>query len=113
MYMQQVGLHHAGPAGPLVRGRVVAAAQAGRAAGTPRFGQTSGPNGFRTLPVLKVPLGPSPNDPSMPLELQMEVMTPEGMLALHCNPCDNSLARCTRSHAAGTRQGRYMYHSLS
>lgn len=58
---------------------MVAAAQAGRAAGpAPRFGQQSGPNGFRTLPVLKVPLGPSPNDPSTPLELQMEVMVPEG-----------------------------------
>lgn len=68
---------HAEPFRPQVRGRVVAAAQAGRAAGTPRFGQISGPNGFRTLPVLKVPLGPSPNDPTMPLELQMEVMTPE------------------------------------
>lgn len=43
-----------------------------------RFGTTSGPNGFRTLPVLNVPLGPSPTDPSMPLELQMEVMVPEG-----------------------------------
>lgn len=55
---------------------MVAGSQAGR--GAPRFGQQSGPNGFRTLPVLKVPLGPSPNDPSMPLELQMEVMVPEG-----------------------------------
>lgn len=35
--------------------------------------------------MLKVPLGPSPNDPTMPLELQMEVMTPEGMRAFLCN----------------------------
>jgi hypothetical protein len=27
--------------------------------------------------VLKVPLGPSPNDPTMPLELQLEVLTPQ------------------------------------
>lgn len=60
------------------RNAVIAAAQAGRAAGQPRFGQTSGPNGFRTLPVIKFPMGSSPNDPSTPLEVQMEVLTPEG-----------------------------------
>jgi hypothetical protein len=60
------------------RQTVVAAAQAGSGVGAPRFGQISGPNGFRTLPVVKVPCGFSPNDPSMPLEIQMEVLTPEG-----------------------------------
>ena len=76
----------------LPRQAVLAAATAGRASSAPRFGDTSGPNGFRTLPILKVPLGPSPNDPSMPLELQMEVLTPEGGLfnglvaSLVCGP---------------------------
>jgi hypothetical protein len=75
---------------------VVAAAQAGRAAGpAPRFGQQSGPNGFRTLPVLKVPLGPSPNDPSMPLELQMEVMVPEGETVTPLSVAMKQSAYCT------------------
>jgi hypothetical protein len=58
---------------------VAAAAQAGGAGSTcaPRFAQQQGPQPVTTLPVLKVPLGPSPNDPSMPLELQLEVLTPQ------------------------------------
>lgn len=66
------------------RQAVIAAAQTGRP-GQPRFGQISGPNGFKTLPVLKVPLGPSPSDPTTPLELQMEVLAPEGRVCLLSN----------------------------
>jgi len=42
----------------------------------PRF-TSQGPYTFSTLPVLNVPLGPSPSDPTTPLELQMEVLTPQ------------------------------------
>lgn len=84
---------------PTNRNTVVAAAQAGSGAGAPRFGQTSGPNGFRTLPVVKVPCGPSPNDPSMPLEIQMEVLTPEGGCQAAniglWSPASHLLAACT------------------
>lgn len=34
--------------------------------------------------MLKVPLGPSPNDPTTPLTLECEVMTPEGEAAAGC-----------------------------
>lgn len=34
--------------------------------------------------MLKVPLGPSPNDPTTPLTLECEVMTPEGEPAAGC-----------------------------
>lgn len=57
---------------------VVRAAQGyAHAATPPRFGQTSGPGGFQTLPVINIPLGQSPNDPTVPLQLQLEVMVPE------------------------------------
>lgn len=60
------------------RRAVAAAAQAGAGATcAPRFAQQQGPQPVTTLPVLKVPLGASPNDPSMPLELQLEVLTPQ------------------------------------
>lgn len=42
----------------------------------PRF-TSKGPYTFTTLPVLNVPLGPSPSDPTTPLELQLEVLTPQ------------------------------------
>lgn len=46
--------------------------------------------------MLKVPLGPSPNDPSMPLELQMEVMAPEGTNAHGYHMCmPGTLCVCT------------------
>ncbi|WIA38246.1 hypothetical protein OEZ86_001587 [Tetradesmus obliquus] len=57
---------------------VAAAAQAGAGSTcAPRFAQQQGPQPVTTLPVLKVPLGASPIDPSMPLELQLEVLTPQ------------------------------------
>jgi hypothetical protein len=59
---------------PRARAAVAACAHAATA---PRFAQASGPGAFRTLPVMNIPLGQSPNDPSMPLELQMEVLVPE------------------------------------
>eukprot|EP00775_Hariotina_reticulata_P004918 gene4918-5161_t len=42
----------------------------------PRF-TSKGPYTFTTLPVLNIPLGPSPSDPTTLLELQLEVLTPQ------------------------------------
>lgn len=43
----------------------------------PRFARAQGPYAVNTLPVVNVQLGPSPSDPSSPLDLQLEVMTPQ------------------------------------
>eukprot|EP00878_Enallax_costatus_P023282 GHUV01024754.1.p1 GENE.GHUV01024754.1~~GHUV01024754.1.p1 ORF type:complete len:450 (+),score=105.64 GHUV01024754.1:136-1350(+) len=43
----------------------------------PRFSQAQGPCAVSTLPVINVPLGPSPSDPASTLDLQLEVLAPQ------------------------------------
>lgn len=60
------------------RRMVTTAAQSGPAGtSAPRFSQVKGPYAVNSLPVVNVPLGPSPIDPTSALQLQLEVLTPQ------------------------------------
>eukprot|EP00878_Enallax_costatus_P023598 GHUV01025101.1.p1 GENE.GHUV01025101.1~~GHUV01025101.1.p1 ORF type:complete len:309 (+),score=28.99 GHUV01025101.1:163-1089(+) len=59
------------------RVQVQASASGMGSACAPRFSQAQGPCAVSTLPVINVPLGPSPSDPASTLDLQLEVLAPQ------------------------------------
>lgn len=71
-------LHHQQQQQPQRRRRRMVAAHAGAGAGAPRYAAPAGPYAVDSLPVIKVPLGPSPNDPTTLMDLQLEVLTAAG-----------------------------------